>query len=129
MSETEKHSEQQQAPQQQQTLPKRVALRDEPYYANCAMVPMTPFDVIVERKGNRSRHGKPMLAAYTAPVPPRAPPFDWHSYQECTLVPGKRMITSGSVLLEGSLGSGALGEITRVTDGNGQGQVSEMYDR
>ncbi len=44
MSENEKQSEQQ---QQQQTLPKRVALRDEPYYANCAMVQMTPFDLAI----------------------------------------------------------------------------------
>ncbi|MFH1113903.1 MAG: hypothetical protein V1792_08280 [Pseudomonadota bacterium] len=129
MSENEKQSEQQQQPWQQQALPKRVALRDEPYYANCAMVQMTPFDLIVERKGNRSRHGKPMLAAYAAPVPLRAPLFDWHSYQDCTLASGKRMITSGSVLLEGSLGSGALGKITPVTDDNGQSQLVEIYDR
>ncbi len=47
MSENEKQSEQQQHPAQQQTLPKRVALRDEPYYANCAMVQMTPFDLAI----------------------------------------------------------------------------------
>ncbi len=47
MSENEKQSEQQQQPEQQQTLPKRVALRDEPYYANCAMVQMTPFDLAI----------------------------------------------------------------------------------
>ncbi|MFH1112949.1 MAG: hypothetical protein V1792_03425 [Pseudomonadota bacterium] len=124
MSENEKQSE-----QQQQPLPMRVALRDEPYYANCAMVQMTPFDVIVERKKNRSSQGKPMLDAYAAPVPPRAPPFDCHNYQECTLVPGTRMMTCASMPLEGSLGSGALGKITPVTDENGQGQVVEMYDR
>jgi hypothetical protein len=42
VSETEKQPE-----QQQQTLPKRVALKDEPYYANCAMVQMTPFDLAI----------------------------------------------------------------------------------
>jgi hypothetical protein len=48
VSETEKQPEQQRQPQQQQqTLPKRVALKDEPYYANCAMVQMTPFDLSI----------------------------------------------------------------------------------
>ncbi|MFH1112745.1 MAG: DUF3467 domain-containing protein [Pseudomonadota bacterium] len=47
MSETEKQSEQRQQLRQQQTLPKRVALKDEPYYANCAMVQMTPFDLAI----------------------------------------------------------------------------------
>jgi len=69
MSETEKQPEQQQ-PAQQPTLPKRVALKDEPYYANCAMVQMTPFDVAI-----------------------------------------------------------LLGKITPVMDGNGQGQLVEMYDK
>jgi hypothetical protein len=70
VSETEKQPEQQQQPQQQQTLPKRVALKDEPYYANCAMVQMTPFDVAI-----------------------------------------------------------LLGKITPVADGNGQGQLVEIYDK
>jgi len=47
VSETEKQPEQQQQPNQQQTLPKRVALKDEPYYANCAMVQITPFDLAI----------------------------------------------------------------------------------
>jgi len=47
VSETEKQSEQQQQPAQQQTLPKRVALKDEPYYANTTMVQMTPFDLAI----------------------------------------------------------------------------------
>lgn len=47
MSETEKQLEQQQHPEQRQTLPKRVALKDEPYYANCSMVQVTPFDVAI----------------------------------------------------------------------------------
>jgi hypothetical protein len=70
VSETEKQPEQQQQPNQQQGLPKRVALKDEPYYANCAMVQMTPFDLAI-----------------------------------------------------------LFGKITPVTDGNGQGQLVEMYDR
>jgi len=69
VSETEKQPEQQQQPQQQ-TLPKRVALKDDPYYANCAMVQMTPFDLAI-----------------------------------------------------------LFGKITPVTDGNGQGQLVEVYDR
>jgi hypothetical protein len=70
VSETEKQPEQQQQPAQQQTLPKRIALKDEPYYANCAMVQMTPFDL--------------------------------------------------SILF---------GKVTPVTDGNGQGQLVEVYDK
>jgi hypothetical protein len=70
VSETEKQSEQQQQPNQQQTLPKRVALKDESYYANCAMVQMTPFDLAI-----------------------------------------------------------LFGKITPVTDGNGQTQLAEVYDR
>jgi hypothetical protein len=70
VSETEKQPEQQQQPQQQQTFPKRVALKDEPYYANCAMVQMTPFDLAI-----------------------------------------------------------LFGKITPITDGNGQTQLAELYDR
>jgi hypothetical protein len=47
-----------------------VALRDEPYYANCAMVQMTPFDLAI-----------------------------------------------------------LFGKITPVTDGNGQGQLVEVYNK
>jgi len=68
--ETEKQSEQRQQPEQQPTLPKKVALKDEPYYANCAMVQMTPFDLAI-----------------------------------------------------------LFGKITPVTDGNGQGQLVDVYDR
>jgi len=33
--------------EQPQTLQKRVALKEDDYYANCAMVEMTPFDVAI----------------------------------------------------------------------------------
>jgi hypothetical protein len=32
---------------QRQDLPKRIALKDDPYYANCTMPAMTPFDVAI----------------------------------------------------------------------------------
>lgn len=39
--------EQQEQRQQPQGLPKRVALKEDGYYANCTMVEMTPFDVAI----------------------------------------------------------------------------------
>jgi len=33
--------------EQRQTLQKRVALKEDGYYANCSMVEMTPFDLSI----------------------------------------------------------------------------------
>jgi len=33
--------------EQRQALPKRVALKEDGYYANCTMVEMTPFDIAI----------------------------------------------------------------------------------
>jgi hypothetical protein len=33
--------------EQRQTLQKRVALKEDGYYANCTMVEMTPFDIAI----------------------------------------------------------------------------------
>ena len=40
-------ADEEQKQEQRQDLPKRIALKDDPYYANCTMLEMTPFDVAI----------------------------------------------------------------------------------
>jgi hypothetical protein len=55
--------------------------------------------------------------------------FDWHNLKGWPTASGIHKIQWGSTLPEGSLGSINLGKVTPATDGNGQGQLIELYDR